>query len=107
MRVEYSQALWLSEHQQMTLTELAEFSGFTESELNELIDCGALEPLAVQQEQRVFGAQCITLLRTAFRLRDDFELDTQGLALALALLERVNELESQLRHLQARLPQRR
>jgi hypothetical protein len=37
-------------------------------------------------------------------LRKDFELDPQGLALAVALLERVRDLEEQLRDLRARIP---
>jgi chaperone modulatory protein CbpM len=44
--------------------------------------------------------------RTAFRLRHDFELDEQGLAVALALLERVRDLEAELDALRAQLPGR-
>ncbi|WP_369125181.1 chaperone modulator CbpM, partial [Cryobacterium sp. RTS3] len=43
--------------------------------------------------------------RTARRLRDDFELDGHGLAVALNLLRRIRELEAQLTHAQAKLPQ--
>jgi hypothetical protein len=39
-------------------------------------------------------------------LRNDFELDTEGLAVALALIERIGSLESELRELRAQLPQR-
>lgn len=42
--------------------------------------------------------------RSASRLRKDFDLDAQGLALAVALLERVRDLEEQLRDLRARIP---
>jgi chaperone modulatory protein CbpM len=42
--------------------------------------------------------------RTARRLRDDFELDTRGLGVALKLLERVADLESENLALRAQLP---
>jgi chaperone modulatory protein CbpM len=44
--------------------------------------------------------------RTARRLRNDFELDINGVALVLSLLERVRILESEVRDLHARAPQR-
>ena len=43
----------------------------------------------------------ITVARTACRLRDDFELDTRGLAVALRLLERVRALEEEIARLRA------
>jgi len=42
----------------------------------------------------VSDAECLVAARTAYRLRDDFELDTQGLAVALALLELLGVLET-------------
>ena len=47
--------------------------------------------------------RCVRL--AAGRLRADFELDLQALVLALGLLERVADLEAQLRELRARQPQ--
>jgi hypothetical protein len=37
-------------------------------------------------------------------LRDDFDLDASGLLVALGLLDRVHELEREIRALRARLP---
>lgn len=45
----------------------------------------------------------VVTVKTARRLRDDFQLESLGLALALTLLRRADELEAQLRDLQARL----
>jgi hypothetical protein len=39
-------------------------------------------------------------------LRNDFEVDTRGLALALTLLERIQSLETELRAIRAQLPRR-
>jgi chaperone modulatory protein CbpM len=46
----------------------------------------------------------VTVARTACRLRDDFELDTSGLSVALTLLQRVRTLEEELARLRAQFP---
>ena len=104
MKVELTEAIWLDERGAITLVELAECSGLDESALRELADLGAIEPLDRAAVEWSFGSRCIVAARTARRLRDDFELDTQGLALVLSLLDRVAELESALQRLNARLP---
>ena len=106
MKLELTEAVWLDERGAVTLIELAECSGLSESELRELVDLGALSPMDPDAHEWSFTAQSITAARTACRLRDDFELDTHGLALVLSLLERVQELESALQRLNARLPRR-
>jgi chaperone modulatory protein CbpM len=104
MKVELTETLWLDERGAVTLVELAECSGLTESELRDLVDLGALEPLDTAASDWRFEAHCIVAARTASRLRNDFELDTHGLALVLSLLDRVHELEGELQRVQARLP---
>jgi len=106
MRVELTEPYWLEEQRDVTLSELAELSGFSEIELRELEACGAIAPVDPDADQPRFGAQCIVAVRTARRLRADFELDTQGLAVALALLERIGALEVELRGLQVQVPRR-
>jgi chaperone modulatory protein CbpM len=104
MRIELTEVLWLNEHHELSATQLAELSGLSEAQIHELVDYGAIAPIDPDAAQRSFDAQCIVVARTACRLRDDFELNTQGLALALTLLDRVHDLEVQLRDLRARLP---
>jgi chaperone modulatory protein CbpM len=104
VKVELSETVWLDEHGAVTLLELSECSGLTEPELRELVDLGALEPLDPGESHLRFAAQCIVAVRTASRLRSDFELDTHGLALVLSLLDRVHELEGELQRVHARLP---
>ena len=103
MTGEYSDALWPDERQTMPLRALAELSGLSEDELRQLVDCGALT-FSEGSGQHVFSAVSITVARTARRLRDDFELEPHGVAVLLAYLDRIRELEAQLRALQARLP---
>ena len=106
MRVELNELRWLEEHRELTLGELSDVSGLSEAELRDLEDCGAIAAVDASAPTRTFAAQCIVTARTAFRLRHDFELDEQGLAVALALLERVRELEAELDALRAQLPGR-
>jgi chaperone modulatory protein CbpM len=96
--------LWLDEHREISLRELIEMSGFEEAELLELVHCGAIQRrasadagLPLQRTRRHRGAN-------ACRLRDDFELDTRGLSVALRLLERVRALEEEIGRLRAELP---
>jgi len=104
MKVELTEAVWLEERGALTLLELAECSGLSEPELRDLVDLGALAPLDPEAAEWSFAPTCIVAARTACRLRYDFELDAQALALVLSLIERMQELESELQRVQARLP---
>lgn len=106
MRVELTEVLWFEQHV-LSLSELAEISGLPRPVLEELLDCGVIAPLEPAATQHLrFGAAALRTARTAHRLRVDFELDVQALAVALSLVARVEELEAQLRELRARQPQR-
>jgi chaperone modulatory protein CbpM len=104
MKLELTEAVWLDERGTLTLLELAECSGLSETELRDLVDLGALEPLDVDSTELSFESKCIVAARAASRLRTDFELDTHGLALVLSLLDRMQALESEIQRLHARLP---
>ncbi len=109
--IEAADVFWLDERHELSLTELAALSGLSAVDLQYLIACEALLPLPagepaapVDSTEARFSAQCIGLARTASRLRDDFELDSNGLALILRLLKRVHELEAELIDLRAQRP---
>lgn len=106
MSVDITEAVWLDAHHEFSLTELANLSGLSEAELRQLIECEALTPTDSGAMEAMFSAECLIIARTACRLRDDFELDPGGLALALRLLDRIRSLEAQLRALNAQLPHR-
>lgn len=105
MKIEITEAVWIDTHHQLTLTELAELSGLSRDDLQQLVELEALAPTNTAADT-VFGAECLELARTACRLRDDLELDAGALALVLRLLERIHGLEAEVRALQAQLPQR-
>jgi chaperone modulatory protein CbpM len=106
MQHEPADAAWMTEHSQVTLEELAALSGLPGSMLVELVDCGALVPAKPEDPQLTFSAHCVVTLRTAGRLRNDFDLDANALALALSFLERIRDLEAELHAARAQIPRR-
>jgi chaperone modulatory protein CbpM len=106
------EAVWLNEGQTCSFLTLIEASGLTGEEVQWLIESGALMPLPAPQaepppqESLSFPAAALPVARLARRLRDDFELDRAGLALALRLMQRIDTLEQEVERLRARLPVR-
>lgn len=105
-------AVWLDEGQTCSFLTLIEASGLTGEEVQWLMESGALMPLPAPQmqpqpqESLRFPAAALPVARLARRLRDDFELDRAGLALALRLMQRIDALEQEVERLRARLPVR-
>jgi chaperone modulatory protein CbpM len=110
------EAVWLHEGQACSFLTLIEASGLTGEEVQWLMESGALMPLSAPQadaqadpqarENLSFPAAALPVARLARRLRDDFELDRAGLALALRLMQRIDLLEQEVEQLRARLPGR-
>ena len=106
MRIEITETMMLDQSHEFSLAELADLSGLSRDELMQLIETETLLPADPRAAEATFGAHCLVVARTAYRLRNDFELDAGALALTLALLERIRDLEAELRAAHARLPQR-
>ncbi len=100
------QAMWLHEQHEFLLEELCELSGLSETELRELVDYGVLAPIDPDARHWAFGADRLVVARSARRLRQDFDLDPHAVALVVTMLERVRDLEAELRDLRAKLPGR-
>src|SRR5579872_2169613 len=104
MKAQFTEVLWLDAQQEIPLPKLAELSGLSEAELQALTEYGVFHPRDPAAAELHYRADCITVARTASRLRHDLELNMEGLAMVLNLLERMRGLEAQLQDLQARLP---
>lgn len=106
------EAVWLNEGQTCSFLTLIEASGLTGEEVRWLVESGVLMPLPAAQtelqplEGSGFPAAALPVAMLARRLRDDFELDRAGLALALRLIGRIDALEQEIERLRARLPVR-
>ncbi|MBY0544300.1 MAG: chaperone modulator CbpM [Gammaproteobacteria bacterium] len=98
MTIHINETIWLNETATCSIEHLSEISGLSVSELVELVETGVLLPSNNDPEHYEFQLSYVVIARTARRLRDDFELDTRGLAVALHLLKRINALERELGH---------
>jgi len=104
VQIDSMEALWIDDRWEVPLAELAERSGLTESQLRELVEYGALDPVDPGAPQWTFQSHCIAAARIAYRLHHDFDLAPEGLAVVMELVERVHALEAELRDLRARTP---
>jgi chaperone modulatory protein CbpM len=104
VQAELTETLWLTERPEFSLAELAELSSLAETELRELIEYGVIAPPDPHASQWTFTGECLITIRAATRLRNDFDLEPQGVALVVTLLDRIRALEAQLRELRARMP---
>ncbi len=106
MQADYRDAMWLDRWQRLSIGELAIFSGLPEPELRELVEYGVLAPANSREPSWAFSADCVPRIRKAARLRDDLELDSHAMALAIMLFDRIEELEARLAEARARIPLR-
>lgn len=104
MQSETYHALWLDRSQLVSISDLVDLSGLTESEVQELVEFGALVPVNSEDIPWRFSADSVVTVRKASRLRDDLELDAHAVALALTLLEQIRTLEAELARLRAQQP---
>jgi chaperone modulatory protein CbpM len=101
-----AQVAWLDARETVTVTELSRVSGLTASELQELVEYGALAPVQRPPATAtlVFSAACVAPLRHAVRLRRDFDLDLFMVSMLLDYLQRIEDLQKEVRSLKAQLP---
>lgn len=95
MSMQLTHAVWLNEQDLCSIEHLAEVSGLSVEEIEDLVDSGSMEPAAAPE--RSFHLLHVVTVRQARRLRDDFQLDRNGLALAMTLVRRIEALEQALR----------
>jgi chaperone modulatory protein CbpM len=93
---------WLDSRETVSLAELSRACGMNADELAELVDYGALAPVESTAQGSFFSADCIVQLRTVGKLRVDFDLDVFTVAVLMGYLDRIDELERQVRSLQAK-----
>jgi chaperone modulatory protein CbpM len=105
MATEPSDWTWLDPQRRIDQLELAHMCSLTAAELDELVEYGALVPVVGESATvRQFSASCVAPLREAVRLRSWYDLDLFTVSLLLQYLQRIAQLEQQLRHLQAHVP---
>jgi len=102
MKRNVAESIWLDEHGVCSAQHLAEISGLTHEELDGLIESGVIVPFDDTAVSMSFHLRYVVTANIARRLRDDFELDRTGVALAMTLIRRIDELQEELNALRAR-----
>ncbi len=93
----------LGAEEAVELDDLIESTGLRHEEVIELVELGVLDTCG-GTTRLAFYSRTVIQARRAARLRDDFGLNTPGMALALTYLERIERLERRLRELEAAQP---
>jgi len=87
----------LDEQQELTLDELASLSACRVEWITELIDEGVIEPYGRYPSEWRFTGSCLMRVQTAVRLHQDLDLNVAGVALAIDLIDEIQELQALLK----------
>ncbi len=82
---------------EITIVELCEVCSIETKLVDEMINEGVLELTSGRSEKRRFPYSSVRRTRTAIHLQRDLGLNLAGAALALELLDRIENLRAQLR----------
>lgn len=82
---------------EITVVELCRVCAIDISAVDEMVGEGILEPSGGRRDERRFPYACVRRTRAVIHLQRDLGLNLAGAALALDLLDRIEELRSQLR----------
>ena len=85
------------ERTEITIVELCEVCSVEITLVEELVDEGILEPVSGIHEKRRFPYSSVRRTRTVAHLQRDLGLNLAGAALALELLDRIENLRARLR----------
>lgn len=96
MNLPVTPAICLGEGEVCTIEHLADVSGLSLDEVQDLVISGVIWPADAATQPCCFHLLHVVTVRQARQLRDDFELDSNGVALAMTLLRRISVLEQAL-----------
>lgn len=87
----------------LSFTEVCLQTGVGEDTVFEIVEQGIIEPIGATPDEWLFTPTMLTVTKKAVRLHLDLEVNWAGIALALELLDEVEQLRKQNRSLQRRL----
>ena len=90
------EALLIQEERHYRLTEITLETGLDVQSFLELVDSEVISVSRYEGDRFLITEHTLRKTKRAARLARDFELAPQGLALAVQLLERIEELEARL-----------
>lgn len=87
----------------LSFTEVCLQTGVAEDTVFEIVEQGIIEPIGATPDEWLFTPTMLVVTKKAVRLHRDLEVNWAGIALALELLDEVEQLREQNRSLQRRL----
>jgi chaperone modulatory protein CbpM len=90
------EGILLDDHIQLDLVQLCEVCGVSAERVIEMVSEGVVEPLGSEPHRWCFTGTAVTRVRIALRLQQDLEVNLPGAALALDLLDELQELRQRL-----------
>jgi chaperone modulatory protein CbpM len=90
----------LGEESEMSLEQLCRACELSHEEIYELVEEGVVEPLGAEPASWRFRAVSLRRIRITRNLRRELGVNAPGAALALELLEELEELRARLRRLE-------
>jgi chaperone modulatory protein CbpM len=86
-----------------SFTEVCLQTGVAEDTVVAIIEQGIVEPIGASHSEWLFSPAMLILTKKAVRLHRDLDVDWAGVALAIELLDEVEQLREKNRYLQRRL----
>jgi chaperone modulatory protein CbpM len=87
----------------LNLEDFIQATELSTTTIIEIIEQGIIEPEGQDQEHWRFDTRMIVVTKKALRLHQDLQLDWAGIALALQLIDEMEQLRAENQHLQRRL----
>ena len=90
----------LDDDVEMTLAQLCQASELSEAQIIELVEQGIIDPLGPEPAEWRFVSVSLRRVRITRNLQRDLGVNAPGAALALELLEEIEELRARLRRIE-------
>jgi chaperone modulatory protein CbpM len=90
----------LDERTELTIDEFCEACSTSTRWVFELVEEGVVEPVCQDEGEWRFSGASLVRARAARRLQHDLDLNLQGVALALDLMDEIRDLREKLRRLE-------
>jgi len=90
----------LDDEMRVSLTELCKMCGVDADQIRQMVEEGVVEPHGSYPQEWRFSGAVVKRIQVAIRLQRDLRINLPGVALALELLDELEELRQQLHHRQ-------
>lgn len=84
-----------SEEKPLSFEEVCESCGISADYVYELIEYEIVRPATLAQEEMLFEVEQLRRIKTALRLKHELEVNMQGIAIILDLLEEMEALRAE------------